>query len=463
MADTAASVPTGVRYGPCVDPQSAIVSGASTRNGCHRRPGQGLHRGNDLTAHPDLVVVQPTGEIEAVGNFARNKLRSRAGEYHLTVGMSGLLVLSQDGSPGTVPGSERILMAGEIISASLLVDLISMIAAQRWHCALQIFSRGCHRVLLFDQGALKFAHSTNREDRLDQIFLALGIVRPEDLGTVQEEIDRGRKFGEILVERGIVDHDQLFEGLQTQMQQIFFSTLMLGEGRYLVTLPDLDTDAPPVTVHLPVDSMLLQGVERLDEMSLMKKLIPHLNVVPMVRDASAETPSDDTERLVLHHCDGMRTLASIIAATGLDEYQCMRAVYVLLERGVIGVEPKSLLHDDVVRDLLGRFNEVLEEIFTAARSSDHLDGVQAQFSAWIQAAGYANYFGDGIAQRGRIEADSALELLRQIYLDRPMQFLHQALHEVVSFALFTVTTMLPHREERALSQRVNQMLAAIGV
>lgn len=416
-----------------------------------------------MKIHPDLVVIHPTGEVEARGDFARNKLRSRAGDYHLTVGMSGLLVLSQDGAGGSTHGSERILMAGEIVSASSLVDLISMLAAQRWHCALQIFSRGCHRVLLFDQGALKFAQSGDREDRLDQVLLALGLVRPDALFAVQEEIDRGRKIGEILVERGVLDHDQLFEGLQVQMHQIFFSTLMLGEGRYVVTLPDEHADAPPVTVHLPVDSMLLQGVERIDEMSLMKKEIPHLNVVPVVRDRGAAPPEDDIERLVLHHCDGLRTLAAVVAATGLDEYQCTRAVYVLLERGVLGIEAKSLLHDEAVRALLGRFNDVLAVIFGAGQGSGVLDGVRPQLAEWIQASGYASYFGDGIAERGRIDAEAALGRLRQIYLDRPMQFLHQALHELVSFALFTVTTAMPHRDERALSQRVNQMLSAIGV
>ncbi len=53
--------------------------------------------------------------------------------------------------------------------------------------------------------------------------------------------------------------------------------------------------------------------------------------------------------------------------------------------------------------------------------------------------------------------------LDDIQAEHPLEALHQALHELVAFALFSATTALPRDQELVLARDVNQRLKAIRI
>lgn len=411
-------------------------------------------------AGTDLIIVTPDGQIRVVGKQAQDVLRARPGEYRLLLGLSGMMVLCQDTSGRGDDQGDRVLLAGEVVSSGTVVEVINMIAAQKWRGQLQILASDSHRVLLFDQGVLTYASSTDPADRLDHVILRQGLLTEEQLAMVAADLDGSRRFGEVLLERRLIDHEKLFKCLQLQVQQIFFAALMISKGRFLFSVPANQSFLPPVTVHLPVDSLLLDGVSRIDEMSLYRKRIPHGTARPRITGPVGGAASDPMEARILELCNGGRSITEIAHRTGIDEFECTRIVYHLLEQGTAEIEVEPRVEEAAVRCLVERFGAILSEIFDATRESGKLVQTLELVDAWLQ-SGYASYLQGVLDREGRLRVDRVLTLLAAERIPDPLRSLHQALHELASFALFATSSVLPHETEPSVLRSIPHQLAEI--
>ena len=59
---------------------------------------------------------------------------------------------------------------------------------------------------------------------------------------------------------------------------------------------------------------------------------------------------------------------------------------------------------------------------------------------------------------GTLDASAIGQRLEESGLEDPMQALHQALHELAAYALFTASGGLPRHEEQALARDINHRL-----
>ncbi|MFN7699182.1 MAG: hypothetical protein ACK5U8_14880, partial [Deltaproteobacteria bacterium] len=101
----------------------------------------------------DLVIVEPDGSLRAPGRAAERKLRERAGRYQLLSDAAGLLILRAEGK--TQPLARRVLMSGEVISRTTVLEILNMTATAAWRGEMHVFAPEATRVLAIDQGALK--------------------------------------------------------------------------------------------------------------------------------------------------------------------------------------------------------------------------------------------------------------------------------------------------------------------
>jgi hypothetical protein len=64
---------------------------------------------------------------------------------------------------------------------------------------------------------------------------------------------------------------------------------------------------------------------------------------------------------------------------------------------------------------------------------------------------------------GAIDGEFVAKALEGVDMDHPLEALHQALHELAAFALFSATTALPRDQELSLARDVNARLKAIRI
>lgn len=414
---------------------------------------------------PDLVIVEADGSVRVPGRGADRRLRDRAGRYRLVADAPGLLVLrgepepTEDGS--APPPRARVLMAGEIVSRMTVLEMLNVIASSAWRGELHLFAADGHRVLVLDQGALKSARSDHPDDRLGQVLYRNGVLSKMQLDEVLAEVDPERRLGTLVLEKGFLTQDQLFVQLRSQIEQIFFSALLAREGNYVFALPDDSADAPVHSVHLPINGLLMEGVQRIDEMALFRERIPHGGLVPEIQPRSSAHSLDQTAQLVMAYSDGVRTIDDISRETGLGEFLTTKAIYGLVQQGMLFLRTKKTIDEDAIRKLVGEFNAVLRDVFMAVAAYGGMDTTRSTLEAWITGSGYGPIFGEHVQDDGTIDPEHVVAALSAVQVENPMEGLLQAFHELSAFALFAATTSLPRDQEMALSRDVTQRLKKI--
>jgi len=413
---------------------------------------------------PDLVIVEADGSVRVPGRGADRRLRDRSGRYRLVADAPGLIVLRHDpvddeGEP-SAPRA-RVLMAGEIVSRMTALEMINVIASANWRGELYLYTPDANRMLVLDQGALKSARSDHPDDRLGQVLYRNGVLTKSQLDEVLGDVNAERRFGQLVLEKGFLTQDQLFVQLRAQIEQIFFSALLAREGSYVFALPDDSAEPPVHSVHLPINGLLMEGVQRIDEMALFRERVPHGGLVPEIQPRTSAHSLDATAQLVLAYADGTRTIDDISRETGLGEFLTTKSIYGLMQQGMIFLRSKKTVDEDGVRKLCAEFNAILRDVFMAVAAYGGLEQTRATLEAWVQGSGYAPIFGEHVLADGGIDVEYVVAALASVQVENPMEGLLQAFHELSSFALFAATTSLPRDQELALSRDVTQRLKRI--
>ncbi len=401
------------------------------------------------------IVIDREGKLHA-DDGARRRLARRAGDFELAAVLPGLVFMLEKDGP-------KVAMAGEILTRMTVMEIGNMIASAAWRGELHVIGEH-HRAMRFDQGALKGARSNAPDDRLGEVLFRGGVLTRAQVREIAEKVGPDMRFGELCVKGGYVDAGELYTYLQKQAQDVFFNALIVDEGAYVFVVGDEVAADESTTVHLPVQSLLMEGVQRIDEMVLFRDKIPHAELCPKRRtDAPKPKKLDDAALKVLDLTDGRRTIDDIARETALGEFVTTKAVYHLLQQKQIELKTPSNLDPDAVRTLVGRFNDVLQDIFMAVATYGGLEQTRMTLDAWIQGSGYGPYFGEGVDEFGTIEAERVVSALEGVETERPLEALHQALHELAAFALFSATTALPRDQELTLARDVNARLKVIRV
>lgn len=428
----------------------------------------------------DIVVVGDDGSVSPEGNESRYRLRNSAGRYRILSDTPGLLVLrrvlaheevaaegdemdaleellTEDTSPIDLGG--RVVFAGEILSPMTLFQVIEIVAERQFVGEMQVFSSGGRWFqLTIDRGTLLHARSNDPADRLGEIMVRQGVVDRPTLDALLDNVTANHRLGQVCLDRAVVDPERLFGLLGAQITDIFLRTLTVGDGAYVFTTPDPTQPPPDHTVHLSVRALLMDGVRRLDEIEVYRRLVPG-NDVCLRPVANARTTGLDADALaVLARCDGDTSLGEIATAADLDEFAATRAAYFLLKGRCVEVVSRDRLDEVEVRRVVKVFSDILGDVFGTIGSAGGLEPARQMLGAWIDGSGYASYLGNDVAATGRIDPEAVLAVVRASREDDPLgSFMHVA-HELVSFALFCAGSALTREREMALSKDVNARL-----
>jgi hypothetical protein len=217
-------------------------------------------------------------------------------------------------------------------------DLLNFLHQGRRTGVLLTRSDGVERGIVLIEGNVAWACSTSPGERLGELLVRMGVVehaRVEALLREQKAAGGRKRLGQLLVDKGALSADALARGLRHQVNEIFLGLLVARAGSF-VFLRGLDRDKLPSVLELDTQAMLLDGLRRLDEMELYRTRVPSSDVKPKVARKAAPTDVLTPEQLhVLEQVDGKRTVAQIAMATALGEFEATKAVYRLLEAGIL--------------------------------------------------------------------------------------------------------------------------------
>lgn len=143
-------------------------------------------------------------------------------------------------------------------------------------------------------------------------------------------------LGKILITRGWLTEPDLHRMLRLKTEESIYDIFTWEEGEFQFLDDELPNNAM-VPMALDVTGIVMEGVQRVDELRRIRKLIPHENVIP-VQIAEYQTKGLDAGELqILELVNDERTVEEIRLQTHSAEFHVTRVLYRQWQEGRLKV------------------------------------------------------------------------------------------------------------------------------
>lgn len=227
---------------------------------------------------------------------------------------------------------------GSLKEASL-PDVIQLLSLGKKTGCLAVADRQNFGYIYFDSGLVSYASIVNRRDRLGDILVASDRITAEELQTAikAQESFRDKKLGEILVDQGVIERNELEEYIQLQIEEAVYFLFTWTSGTFNFEV-GVVPESEDFLVKINSESLLLEGARRIDEWSLIEKKVPSFDLIFAAQedrlDASDVALSPDQQR-ILQLLDGERDVHQILEESGLAEFDLGKGLFGLITAGFV--------------------------------------------------------------------------------------------------------------------------------
>jgi Domain of unknown function (DUF4388) len=234
-----------------------------------------------------------------------------------------------------------------------LADILQLIGLQRKTGVLTIEGEDDTVTISFLDGKVVASDSTARrlENRLGNLLFKANKISSEQLARVLEmQKSTLQRLGFLLIKERMVTPEDLREALRLQILRIIYRLFRWKDGRYHFTqelIVDYDTDhLSPIST----DQILMEAARMTDEWPILQERVRSLFAVyrratgherdNLVDEENGPSPEGAIavtypELTVWPWIDGTRTVAEVIDSTFLSDFDVVKGIYDLIERGMI--------------------------------------------------------------------------------------------------------------------------------
>jgi hypothetical protein len=408
----------------------------------------------------ELVRIDDTGVIHPVGKIASQRMRARKGAFRLMPAPGHVIFVRYVGEDGERDEDDGavVKLAGEVTAPGGLCDIVALVGQAGWKGELVVLSGETSRSLFFEAGNILCAQTNVAAERIGAVLYRLGALSAEQVQEVEAALTEGRRFGEVAVQLGLITREKLFDVMAKQMKEIAFATLLVSDGMFYF-LDRYDAARVAMRHHVSANSLLMEGVQRMDESKYFRERVPSDSHVP-VPIAGRSDPAEDL-RAVWQACDGRRSVLEVGRTCGIGEFEVTRAIFQLVQAGFLHVSPPM---PEGPEALVSIFNQAIAVIFQAAERAgkgqllrDHL----AQFASSIGVYD-ALFAGAGPGEDGRLDEARTVQNVTTLGGGDAETLLAQWLYEYAAFALFDAGSHFSKDEEQRLSKDVSDLIKVLA-
>jgi len=193
---------------------------------------------------------------------------------------------------------------------------------------------GFKKSLYLQSGAVMFAVSTDRDDRLLQCLLRWDHVSlPQLLKALEISLRTRRRLGEVLVEGGHLTHEDLVAAVQNQIKDIACSAFQWTDGTWELERGMLPGSEDIILRCHPLE-LILEGIRRIGSWARVQEIVGGLNteyrVTNKARDVCSKANLLPAERQIIDYCQETRTLEEICDKIPLNDFVICKFIWGLL-------------------------------------------------------------------------------------------------------------------------------------
>jgi tetratricopeptide (TPR) repeat protein len=227
------------------------------------------------------------------------------------------------------------------LAVTPISETLRKLSVDRRSGDLQVQSGRIVKTVFFDHGRIVFAASNLKKDRLGEALVALGRITDEQFTRVSallKEEGRKRRFGDALVQSGVLDKNEVGRSVARQVDRIVLSLFEFGEG---VAAFEERASAIPLEymVSLSIHRVLYDGIRLMKSQDLVLAGLGDLDrrvtlaaVTPFAFDMK-DSPAE--ERDILEQARRKVTLRRLGWQPGGLSFPRLRACYALLAASIL--------------------------------------------------------------------------------------------------------------------------------
>lgn len=175
---------------------------------------------------------------------------------------------------------------------------------------------GVVKQVYIKEGNVIHATSTDRDDSLGSFLRSSGMLSPEAyLETMREREQTNKRYGVLLIEKGVLSPAEIHRAIRKQTESIVFSLFSWDEGRVRFSIGDF-RESDTVRIQLPMRQVILQGIKRAPNAKAMVARLGRKETVFETcyrSEELIEAALDSADMKLLALVDGRRTLYDICA------------------------------------------------------------------------------------------------------------------------------------------------------
>lgn len=414
------------------------------------------------------VLIDADGRFKAQNVRLRRWLAQRSGIWQLVPSAENLLVFHRLGgeSEASANRTGELQITGSIEAMGGLMDVLTFFSNTKRTGALVVLSQQVKKTLFFHEGDVRMATSNVPEDRLGALLYRFGLVTADQLEQALGQLAGTRRLGRVLIDMGVITAHDLYTGIRRQVEEIFYSTLLLRSGVFYFYNLEEEKRAPQ-QLNLQTQNLLLEGVRRIDEMSYFRERIPSAGVVLELKPDVTPRQLGELETTVYALVNGQRQVEEIARESRLGEFETTRVLFHLMQVGYIQrrrdtnisqlpVDDHGKARPDALAALVESFNTVFRKIFRKVQENDKEEALKEGLDSFFEGAtGFLELFkGVQIAEDGSLAADTLLRNLEELKADNAVDFLYNGLNELLFFEMFTAGEALPAEDEEQLQREL---------
>lgn len=227
------------------------------------------------------------------------------------------------------------------LKAASLPDVIQMLAVGRKSGVLSVTNGEIFIFIYFEKGKITGLDSVNRKYRIGELLVKNGKITEEQLNNalIVQKDNKDKLLGEILLEMKFIDEDSLKDAITEQVKEGLYSAFSWEEG-YFSFEPGESKVKKVGKISINAQDLLLEAARMVDELSIIE--------LPSYTDILLKTTTeidnlDQREKEILTLIDGKRSMENVLDETRIDEFEAMKIIGKLLQKGYIkGLKQTSI-------------------------------------------------------------------------------------------------------------------------
>ena len=317
--------------------------------------------------------------------------------------------------------SEELSIQGTLAETTV-PDLFRSIMRSAETAIMSLDAIGRNDAIYFSEGRIIYASSTDPDVGLAETLLRTGELNLQQYNTAMDRVVSSRRIGSLLVELGYLKPEELSRAVERQACAIVVNAMRYRAGSYKI---EFTSDFPDeiITLQIPTERLVLDGVRNIDFWSLILRGIGNLNrllqAVPDADSRAYQLELNDEESHVLSLlADNPQTVEGLCARSYLTNFVTCRTLWGLLTVNLAQDAQAAELDEKRVaeaseyelEDIVERYNTAFQQIFgmVLKKIGDHIYDFMDRVVLQLSPETLPYLSGMNFVNEGRVDVDQLL-------------------------------------------------------